>query len=159
MTSEPLVGEAGWPGPRTPSSVLVIDANIILSVVLGRRSRPVFEAVIASRTIVTSARAAEEVRGVLGGQPRLPRDALARADALLAGLVVVDEAVYADLIETAGQVLARAVASRNGSTTDAHLLACAWVFDAALWSHDRDFAGTGWPSWSNANLKEALETG
>ena len=55
-------GSATRHPPRAPSSVLVVDANIILSVVLGRRSRPVFEQVVAERTVVTSARAAEEVR-------------------------------------------------------------------------------------------------
>jgi predicted nucleic acid-binding protein len=101
---------------------------------------------------VTSARAADEVRGVLREAPGLPPHAGELADALLGGILVVDAAVYADLVDVAGRVLARAVASRNGSTRDAHLLACAWTFDADLWTHDRDFAGTGWPSWSNANL-------
>lgn len=32
----------------------------------------------------------------------------------------------------------------------------AWLYDADIWSHGRDFAGTGWPSWSNANLAAAL---
>jgi predicted nucleic acid-binding protein len=142
--------------PRVPSSVLVVDANIILSVVLGRRSRPVFETVIASRTVVISVHAANEVRGVVRGIPGLPRDAAELAEALLGGIGVVDEAVYADLMEGAARVLAQAVASRNGSIRDAHLLACAWAFDADVWTHDRDFAGTGWPSWSNANLNDSL---
>ena len=142
--------------PRVPSSVLVVDANIILSVVLGRRSRPVFETVIASRTVVISVHAANEVRGVVRGIPGLPRDAAELAEALLGGIGVVDEAVYAELMESAARVLAQAVASRNGSIRDAHLLACAWAFDADVWTHDRDFAGTGWPSWSNANLNDSL---
>jgi predicted nucleic acid-binding protein len=142
--------------PRVPSSVLVVDANIILSVVLGRRSRPVFETVIASRTVVISVHAANEVRGVVRGIPGLPRDAAELAEALLGGIGVVDEAVYAELMEGAAKVLAQAVASRNGSIRDAHLLACAWAFDADVWTHDRDFAGTGWPSWSNANLNDSL---
>jgi len=142
--------------PRSPSSVLVVDANIILSVVLGRRSRPVFERVVASRAVVTSARTAEEVRAVVRNIPGLPDDAAELAEAFLGGIAIVHETVYADAVETAGGVLAHAVASRNGSTRDAHLLACAWVFDADLWSHDRDFAGTGWPSWSNANLSDTL---
>ncbi|WP_156295705.1 PIN domain-containing protein [Methylobacterium aquaticum] len=50
-----------------------------------------------------------------------------------------------------------AVASRNGSTSDAHVLACAWLLDADTWSRDRDVAGTGWPSWSTANLRRALD--
>jgi predicted nucleic acid-binding protein len=59
-------------------------------------------------------------------------------------------------VPEAVRVLTEAVASRNGSTSDAYLLACAWLLDADIWSHDRDFAGTGWPSWSNANLLRAL---
>jgi predicted nucleic acid-binding protein len=145
--------------PRAPSSVLVVDANVILSVVLGRRSRPVFERVIASHTVMTSARAADEVRGVLQGIPGLPPDAVELAEALLAGIGVVDEAVYTDLMEGAGRVLKQAVASRDGSASDAHLLACAWAFDADLWTHDRDFAGTGWASWSNANLSDYARPG
>jgi hypothetical protein len=31
-----------------------------------------------------------------------------------------------------------------------------WLAEADIWSHDRDFAGTGWPSWSTANLRAAL---
>lgn len=44
----------------------------------------------------------------------------------------------------------------NGSVRDAHILALAWTLDADIWSHDRDFAGTGWPSWSNGNLRASL---
>jgi predicted nucleic acid-binding protein len=143
-------------GPRTPTSVIVVDANIILSVVLGRRSRPVFAEVIAARNILTSARAAEEVRHVLRSVPHLPPEAAELAEALLGGIVVVPQVVYAERLDEASHVLTDAVASRNGSVSDAHLLACAWTFDADVWSHDRDFAGTGWPAWSNANLYRAI---
>jgi predicted nucleic acid-binding protein len=156
ISADRPTGDGGARSPRAPSSVLVIDANIILSSVLGRRSRPVLETVIASRTVVTSARAADEVRGVVRNTPGLPSDAGERVEALLGGIGVVDEAVYAELVQSARRALAHAVASRNGSTDDAHLLACAWAFDADLWSHDRDFAGTGWPSWSNTNLSDSV---
>jgi hypothetical protein len=128
----------------------------LLSVVLGRRSKRVFEHVVESRTIVTSAHTVDEIRGVLRGRPNLPSGAAERAEALLSGIGVIEEAVYAGLLEGAAGVLTKAVASGNGSMADAHLLACAWTFDADLWSHNRDFAGTGWPSWSNANLSEAI---
>jgi predicted nucleic acid-binding protein len=59
-------------------------------------------------------------------------------------------------MEAAALVLQLAPASRNGSMRDAHILALAWSLDADIWSHDRDFAGSGWPSWSNANLRAAL---
>jgi predicted nucleic acid-binding protein len=143
----------GWLAPREPSAILVVDANIILGVVLGRRSGPVFRHVVASRRVMTSARAAEEVRRVLVNLP-IARDL---ADALLGGVGILDEAVYADLLNAAGRALNQAVASRNGTTEDAHLLACAWVLDADVWSHDRGFGGVGWPSWSSANLMDALQ--
>lgn len=69
---------------------------------------------------------------------------------------MVGEGFYASRLEAARKVLRNAVASRDGSTSDAHILALAWTYDADIWSHDRDFAGTGWPSWSNANLAAAL---
>jgi predicted nucleic acid-binding protein len=59
-------------------------------------------------------------------------------------------------LELAAQYLRDAVASQNGSVVDAHILACAWSYDADIWSFDRDFAGTGVASWSTANLMRAL---
>ncbi len=49
-----------------------------------------------------------------------------------------------------------AVASRNGSTRDAHILALAWSVDADIWTTDRDFSGTGVATWSTPNLMRAL---
>jgi hypothetical protein len=100
-----------WYRPA-PSSVLVVDANIILSEVLGRRLRLVFQTVVANRTEVTSAHAADEVGDVARGAPGLPRGGTGElVKALLGGLDVVDEAVYGD-----------------------------------LWTHDRNFVGTGRPA-------------
>ncbi len=53
----------------------------------------------------------------------------------------------------------RSISMPSGSERDAHLLACAWAFDADIWTHDRALAGTGWPSWSTANLSDALSSG
>lgn len=143
-----MEASADAPG-RAPSAVLVVDANIILSVVLGRRSAAVFARVAKSCRVITSARTVQEVRGVL--RDKVPPIA-DLAEALLAAIGMIDAAIYAERIDAAERCLALAVASQNGSIADAHLLACAWVFDADIWSHDRDFAGCGWPSWSNANL-------
>ena len=49
--------------------------------------------------------------------------------------------------------------SRNGSVRDAHLLALAWDANADIWSHDRDFAGTGVATWSTLNLLRSLAIG
>ena len=133
----------------------MVDANVLLSVALGRRSRPLFDAVIVRRRVLTSAGAAHEVRRVLS-DPRLPARAGPVADALLGQIEVVPELIYGDALGPAARVLSHAVPSLDGSGRDAHLLACAWTLDADLWTHDRDFAGTGWPSWSSSNLIAAL---
>lgn len=86
---------------------------------------------------------------------RLPY-ALEDAAALLELLDAPSADRYKHLLVDAADALRNAVASRNGSASDAHVLALAWTYDADIWSHDRDFAGTGWPSWSSANLAAAL---
>lgn len=59
-------------------------------------------------------------------------------------------------LDSAHRALREGVASGNGSTDDAHVLALAWNTDADIWSTDRDFAGTGVASWSTPNLLRAL---
>jgi predicted nucleic acid-binding protein len=143
--------------PRAPSPVIVVDANIVLSVALGLRARPVFEIVQARCALVTSARARAEILGRAQSLGERAAEAAAIAEMLLGLITVADESLYADRLERASEVLRLATASRNGSTNDGHIVALAWALDADIWSHDRDFAGTGWPSWSNANLRSALE--
>ncbi len=64
-------------------------------------------------------------------------------DALIEEMTVVPVAALAPVLERCETVLRDAVASRNGSTRDAHVPALAWSVDADIWTTDRDFAGTG----------------
>lgn len=140
--------------PRQPSQYLVVDSNIILGVVLGRKSKALFDAVLAMRPLLTSARSRQEVIGVASQvDPNVARSAAV----LVETLSVTVEERYAAHLDAAASALRHAVPSRNGNTADAHVLALAWSHDADIWSHDRDFAGTGWPSWSSANLRAALD--
>lgn len=140
-------------GPHAPSEILVVDANIVLSAVLGR-SRPTLGHVRSKRLLSTSAR----VRGEVLGRTRAVGtvEALNAAETILALMVVAEPEFYAPLLPRAAEALRLAPASANGNAADAHVLALAWTLDADIWSHDRDFAGTGWPSWSSANLRAAL---
>lgn len=141
---------------RAPSETLVVDANVVLSAVLGFRSRPLLEVASSRRTLIISIEASSEVKHVLS---RLAPDTpvlIEIADEILDSIEVVGEERYGDGLGSAEHCLRNAVASRNGSVSDAHILALAWTYDADIWSHDRDYAGTGWPSWSNANLAVAL---
>ena len=143
--------------PREPSAVLVMDANIALGILLGRRPRPVFETILTERQVILSSHAADEIRTVVRSDARCPDEVRELAETLFGEVTVVDPILYEHLMLQAGQRLGLAVPSRDGSRSDAHVLACAWTFDADIWSHDRDFAGTGWPSWSNANLMSCLD--
>jgi hypothetical protein len=71
-------------------------------------------------------------------------------------MTVVPTASLAPLLSRCEIALREAVASRNGPTKDAHVLALAWQAEADVWSTDRDFAGTGIATWSTPNLLRAL---
>jgi predicted nucleic acid-binding protein len=142
--------------PRAPAPILILDSNIILSVALGLPARPVFADVQLHRALLTSFRAREEVLRIAEGLDQHAEEALAIASMLFEIVTVVEEALYLERLAAAAEALRLAVPSRNGSAKDAHILALAWTVDGDIWSHDRDFAGTGWPSWSSANLRSAL---
>jgi predicted nucleic acid-binding protein len=137
----------------SPSPSLVLDTNILVGALLGVRFSTILTKVSRHRAVVASAGTARELRLVIARiSPRKAR----QAEILLGAIEVIDTASYAANLDAARMVLRNAPASRNGSEKDAHILALAWTCDADIWSHDRDFAGTGWPSWSSANLAAAL---
>ncbi len=73
-------------------------------------------------------------------------------DDLAATIIVVPVAALEPLQARCESSLKDAVASRNGSIKDAHVLALAWSLEADVWTTDRDFAGTGVATWSTPNL-------
>lgn len=139
----------------SPSAVLVLDTNILVSAILGVRDSTVLAHVSRHRALIASEDLARELRLVVA---RIDGRKAQRAEALLEAIEVIDKETYAANLDAARSALRNAPRSRNGSMSDAHILALAWTFDADIWSHDRDFAGTGWPSWSSANLAAALST-
>ncbi len=141
---------------RKPSAALVVDSNIVLSMVLGFRLRGVWGRIVTRRRLLFSVDAVAEVMAVLWHLRDRAPDAEDDAKNVLRLIEVPPEARYRVMLTPAADALRNAPASRNGSTADAHILALAWTYDADIWSHDRDFAGTGWPSWSSANLAAAL---
>lgn len=76
--------------------------------------------------------------------------------ALVDALTVVPVTDIEAMLEESAVALRDAVASRNGSTRDAHVLALAWNIDADIWTTDCDFAGTGVATWSTPNLMRGL---
>lgn len=145
--------------PRPPSLYVAVDADILVSAVLGRAGRAAIAEIAVTRTLLTSAEAERETRRRVS-DPRLfdPRHA-AFLETLFLSVRPVAPSDYAPLLPEAARALSLAPPSGNGSEADAHLLAAAWVTDADIWTHDRDFAGTGWPTWSTRNLRQASTVG
>lgn len=141
---------------RLPAEILAVDAAILVAAVLGRSSGALRR---AARTawLVTTDRVVAEVRRRLELGLRRP-ELLVVLDDLLIEVGVVSVATLAPELADCEAALMDSVPSRNGSTRDAHLLALAWSTGADIWTHDRDFAGTGVATWSTTNLMRALAT-
>ena len=133
---------------------MVIDAAILVAATRGRSSAAILD-VAAAAALVTTDRAVEEARRRVSLGMNRP-DLLPVLESIIEGVTVVPGADLAGHLGDAQLSLRDATPSRNGSTTDAHVLALAWDVDGDIWSTDRDFAGTGTPVWSTPNLIRAL---
>ena len=139
---------------KAPSSTLVLDAAILVAAALGRSSGS-FLAAARSARLVTTDRVVKEARRRIELGLKRP-ELLTILDALVAEVTVVPAAALTPFLAGCEAVLKDAVASRNGSIRDAHVLALAWSVEADIWTTDRDFAGTGVATWSTTNLMRGL---
>ena len=137
-----------------PSSTLVVDAAVLVAAARGRSSGAVLEAARAA-ALVTTDRVVQEARRRIELGLKRP-ELLAIVDGLIAQMTIVPVAALMPILLRSEVVLKDAVASRNGSIKDAHVLALAWSVDADIWTSDRDFAGTGVATWSTPNLMRGL---
>ncbi|MGO9006651.1 MAG: PIN domain-containing protein [Beijerinckiaceae bacterium] len=139
---------------KAPSSTLVLDAAVLVAAARGRSSGAVLAAARAA-ALVTTDRAVHEARRRVELGLKRP-DLLAIVDALIAEMTIVPVAALAPILTRCEIALRDAVASRNGSNRDAHVLAVAWSVEADIWTTDRDFAGSGVATWSTPNLMRGL---
>ncbi len=141
---------------RLPSPALVVDAAILIAAARGR-SADAIRMAARTRALVTTERAVQEARRRIELGLKRP-DLLVVIDVLMESIAVVPAADIETNLPDSRWSLRVAVASGNGSTKDAHILALAWIADADIWSTDRDFAGTGVATWSTPNLVRGLAT-
>ena len=137
-----------------PASTLVVDAAVLVAAARGRSSGALLAAARAA-SLVTTDRVVHETRRRIELGLKRP-DLLPIVDALIAEMTLVPVAALTPLLTQSEIVLKDAVASRNGSNRDAHVLALAWSVEADIWTTDRDFAGTGVATWSTPNLLRGL---
>jgi len=139
---------------KPPAPILVVDAAILIAAAYGRSHGAILEAQRYC-VLITTDRVIEEARRRLALSAGRP-DLAEVVDRLAGKITIASVESLAHLIEAGEQALRDAVASRNGSTRDAHVLALAWSADADIWTTDRDFAGTGVATWSTPNLMRGL---
>lgn len=129
---------------------IVLDANMLMRAVLGRRVAQLLEDFAPSATFFAPDVAFDDVREHLAvvlakrGEPHALQAALAKLSALQTVVQVVDHTEYVAMMPAA---LAR-VGPRDPD--DWPILACALLLNCPIWTEDRDFFGTGVAIWTTA---------
>ena len=131
-----------------PGKALVIDANILVRAVLGRRVREIIETYAEQASFfvpeVAYAEAEEHVPALVirrGGDP----EKAVRFLRSLRGLVDLSE-VYSDFESTARERLG------DRDPEDWPILASALAIGCPIWTEDTDFFGCGVPTWTTSRV-------
>lgn len=134
---------------------LVLDANILIRAVLGRRVRSLLETYEDSTDFyspdVCFADAREYIPGVLSSRDEDPEVGLAVLEQIRALVQPVDQALYQDL-----EPLARErMAARD--VEDWPVVAVAMMLNIPVWTEDRDFFGSGIATWTTDRVELYLQ--
>ena len=136
--------------------LLILDANILIRAVLGRRVVSLLQKYATSVSFATAAIAYADVErhlpAILVGRG-LPLEEVTRlvqhgALRWLPSIVVpVPEPVYADLEAVARERL------KGRDEADWHFVALALKFGCPIWTEDQDFFGTGVATWTTDRVE------
>jgi len=137
---------------------LVLDANILMRAVLGRRAAQHIRGYAPTVLFLTVAEAFEDAATYLpevltrrGLDETATQAALQKLDALRRVIQVIPAALFAHLEpEARGRLQGR-------DQDDWSYLALALVFDCPLWTEDRDFFGCGIPLWTTDRVEIYLQ--
>jgi predicted nucleic acid-binding protein len=132
---------------------LVVDANILISAVLGRRVRHLIET-YSNVALFLPRSALEEARRNLPGlavkRKDDPQNALDMLDSLASGMELIR-------VETA-HLRAEAKRRMKRDPSDWPILAVALEVGCPIWTDDRDFFGCGVATWTTANVEIYLDS-
>lgn len=134
---------------------LVLDANILIRAVLGRRVRSLLETYEDSTDFyapdVCFDDAREYIPGVLSSRGEDPDLGLAVLEQIRALVRPVEQALYQDLEQLARQ----RVATRD--VEDWPVVAVAVLLNVPIWTEDRDFFGSGIAIWTTDRVELYLQ--
>ncbi len=131
--------------------MIILDANTIVSVILGTHTRSVLKAALERGLAFGLPQPQlEEAARVLTEKLSMPfLDAAVLLEELLRSIALIPEPAFAGHeAEAKARLHERAI-------SDWPVLAAAMAYDADIWSNDRDFFGVGVAVWSTKNLKFA----
>lgn len=137
-----------------PSKALVVDANILVRAVLGKRVREVIERHVGQASFfvpdVAFAEAEEHLPALVIKRGGDPGKALAFLRSL-AGLVdLIGSEVYGGFEAEARERL------RERDPEDWPILASALAIDCPIWTEDTDFFGCGVATWTSSRVEMFL---
>jgi predicted nucleic acid-binding protein len=130
-----------------PSKALVVDANILVRAVLGRRVRGLIETYNGEISFLVPEPALAEAEEHLTSLVVKHRGDPAKAENLLRSLTrfmeIISPDVYAEFEVEARERLA------ERDPEDWPMLACALAFRCPIWTEDTDFFGCGVATWTS----------
>jgi predicted nucleic acid-binding protein len=128
------------------SKAIVLDANILIRAVLGKRVRELILENAATVKFFAPSGAYDDARkylpSLLEKRGISGRAALAVLDSLESVVQSVNEDIYSDMRQQAMQ----RISMRDAD--DWPILACAMTLGCPVWTEDTDFFGTGVPIWT-----------
>lgn len=134
--------------------MIVVDANILIRAVLGRRVRSIIENYAENVEFcapeIAFAEAARHLPKLMSKRGATAEDLESVIDELAFLVYPIAADQYSSFESPARQRL------RNRDQDDWPILATALITAAPLWTEDRDFFGTGVPTWTTDNIEIIL---
>jgi predicted nucleic acid-binding protein len=133
-----------------PNRAIVLDANILIRAVLGKRVRGILEAHADDISFFVPETAYAEAKECLAALIAKRRGDPARAAVVLRSIAalatIVDHDVYRDFEAEARQRLG------TRDPEDWPILAAALALGCPIWTEDTDFFGCGVATWTSASI-------
>jgi predicted nucleic acid-binding protein len=134
---------------------IVLDANILIRAVLGKRVRAILLKYCATVRFIAPqdmiAEAEEHLPRILSKRGAPAAEGLAVLDAVRRVVQTIDREAYSVVEKVAKQRLARR------DPDDWPVLATAIVFDCPIWTEDSDLFGAGVATWTTDRVEIYLE--
>ena len=131
--------------------MILLDANILVSAILGVQTKRVLAAAIERGVTlaIPEPQILESSRVLTEKLALTPERAQLAIETVTAVVTPLGANFYGAKETAARQRL------HQRAQSDWPVLAAALTIDGGIWTHDRDFFGTGVPVWSSRNLKYA----